>query len=297
MNSIEQRSNPRPRHADSGSGRIRSELGVVVAHLAPDFHLRHAEDDVAVRVGHRFQLEHPEDGHLPGQPGAGVQRHRAGLHVLDQLRELGAEAAGQHGHLQLHGAVALAGDAAGVDAGDAHQDAAVPELRGPRRVREGRRVGVVHVHGEEHGEVELEPGAVPRDEADDPRRDEPRGGVADAEHGEEEDQERDAQEQGGAQGDEEAHAGAAAPAPAELVGVLVLGVRRRVRGVRGENGGAGVHRDGRTWRCQRRGARAPSGRAGRNGRGSDGWMDGIANLRCVWKAREGVFNKAGLVVF
>jgi hypothetical protein len=50
---------------------------------------------------------------------------------------------------------------------------------------------------------------------------------------------------------------------------LVLGVRRRSgrRGVRGEHGGVGVHRDGRG--AQRRGARAPSGRAERNGRGSE----------------------------
>ena len=230
---------------------------MVMAHLALDFHLWYAEDDVAVRVGHRRQLEHPEDGDLPGHPGAGVQRHRAGLHVLDQLRELGAEAAGQHGHHQLHGAVALAGDAAGVDAGDADQDAPVPELRGTRGVREGRRVRVVHVHGELHGEVELQVRAGARREADDPRRDEPRGGVADAEHREEEHQERDAQEQGGAQGDEEADAGAAAPAPApaaELaVGLVVLGVRRRRRGRGGEHGGVGVHGDGRArsaaWRA------------------------------------------------
>lgn len=93
---------------------------MVMAHLALDFHLWYAEDDVAVRVRHRAQLEHAEDRNLPGHPGAGVQRHRAGLHVLDQLRQLGAEAARHHRHHQLHGAVPLAGDAAGVDGGDGH---------------------------------------------------------------------------------------------------------------------------------------------------------------------------------
>lgn len=118
----------------------------------------------------------------------------------------------------------------------------------------------MHVDGEEHGEVELELGARARGEADDPRGDEPRGGVADAEHGEEEDQEGDAQQQGGAQGDEEADADAAAPAPADLAAKLVglvlgvVGGARRGRGVRGEHGGVGVHRDGRGGR-----RRAPSG--------------------------------------
>jgi len=133
---------------------------------------------------------------------------------------LGAEAGGEHRHLQLHGAVAPAGDAPGVDAGDAHPDAAVPELGAPGLVREGRPVGVVHAHGEQHGEVELEVGA--RREADDPRGDEPRGGVAHAEHREEEDQQRDAQERGCAQGHEEADA-AAAPAPVPAALELVVG--------------------------------------------------------------------------
>lgn len=166
--------------------RIRSELGVVAAHLAPDLHLRYAEDDVAVGVRHGAQLDHPaEEADLPGHPGGGVERHRAGLHVPDQLRQLVAEAAGQHRHHELHVAVAPAGDAPGIDAGDAHQDAPVPELGAPGLVREGRPVRVVHAHGEEHGEVELELG--PRREAEDPGGDEPSGGVPDAEHREEED--------------------------------------------------------------------------------------------------------------
>jgi hypothetical protein len=67
---------------------VASELGVVVALLAADPHLRHAENDVAVGVRHRAQPDDPEHGDLPGEDRSSLRRGatRAGLEVLDQLR-------------------------------------------------------------------------------------------------------------------------------------------------------------------------------------------------------------------
>uniref|UniRef100_A0A8R7V6I4 Uncharacterized protein n=1 Tax=Triticum urartu TaxID=4572 RepID=A0A8R7V6I4_TRIUA len=186
------------------------ELSVVAAVLASDLHVREADDDVAVRVGHDVELEHAQDGHPPRDPGVGVQRQRPGLDVPDQLRHVLGEAGGEHRHLQLHDPVPLARDASGVDLGVADVGAPVPEAGGAGGVGEGGRVGVVHGHGEQQREVWL--GEAGR-EADEAGGEQARGGVAHAEHGEEEDEEGDAQEQEHAEGDQGADADAAA-APA-----------------------------------------------------------------------------------
>ncbi|TVU39081.1 hypothetical protein EJB05_12484, partial [Eragrostis curvula] len=215
---------------------VRSELGVVAAHLAADLHLRDAEHDMAVRVRHRAELEHPEHGDLPGDRGAGVERHGSGLQVLDKLRQLRPEAVGQHRHHHRHVAVAAAREAAGLHRSFADEDAAVPELRVPGVEGEGRRVRVVHGHGQEHRDVELQRRRQGRGEADEARGDEASGRVADAEHRQEQDEQGDAEEEEDAESDEEADA-AAATATAALVGGELAGRRRR--GVGGENAAGG----------------------------------------------------------
>ena len=197
----------------------RSELDVVAAVLAADGHVREAYDDVAVGVGDDVDFEHTEDGHPPRDPGAGVQRQRPGLDVLEQLRDVGREAGGEDRHLQVDDRVPLAADAAGVNLGVPDVGAAVPEASGAGGEREGGRVGVVHGRVEKQGEVGL---GEARGDADDSAGEEARGGVADAEHGEEEDEEGDAQEEEHAEGDQEADA--TAPAAAAAAASLELEV-------------------------------------------------------------------------
>uniref|UniRef100_A0A0E0J624 Uncharacterized protein n=1 Tax=Oryza nivara TaxID=4536 RepID=A0A0E0J624_ORYNI len=177
----------------------QSELGAVAALLATHGHLRDAEHEMAIRVRHRVALEHAQDGHPPGDPSARVQRHRPAHHVGDELREVAGEAVGLQGERHGDVGVPTARDSARVDLGVADVGAPVGEVGvAPRGVGEGGRVGVVHRHGDEERDVELDRHGregEARGEAGEAGGDEVGGGVADAEHREEEDQEGDGQDE------------------------------------------------------------------------------------------------------
>jgi hypothetical protein len=126
---------------------VASELGVVVALLAADPHLRHAENDVAVGVRHRAQPDDPEHGDLPGEDRSSLRRRAT------RRRPRGPRPA-------------------------APSPPASPTSapRGARREGEGRPVRVVDGHGEEQSHAE------PRREPNEACGDEAGGRVAHAEH-------------------------------------------------------------------------------------------------------------------
>jgi len=158
-----------------------------VALLAAHRHLRDAEDEAAVGVGDGVPLEDAQDGDPPGDPGAGLHGHRPALHIRHQLRQVGRQPVRLHRERQPDLAVALAGDAARVDGRLADVRAAVGEVGvAPGVVGEGGRVRVVHGHGEQQRDVELEGDGregEARGDARQARGDEARGGVPDLEDG------------------------------------------------------------------------------------------------------------------
>jgi hypothetical protein len=186
-----QRHVPRDVYAATNNQPNQLELGAVAALLGAHPHLGDGEDEGAVGVGDGVAPEDAEDGDLAGDPGAGLELDGAGLDVGDQLGEARGEAVGLEREREADVGVAAAGHAAGLDLRVPDLGAAVGHVRvAPRRVGEGGRVRVVHGHHDEQRHVQLQRHGRERQARRDPgqpRRHQPRRGVPDLQHGQEED--------------------------------------------------------------------------------------------------------------
>lgn len=212
----------------------QSQLGLVVALLAPDLHVGDADHDAAQRPRHGAPPDEPEQLHPPAHLRPRLELHLAGEHVREEAAHPGRRhhPVRPHRHVQPQRRRAAARHRPRGHAGGAHLGAAVQERRRGGAVAELRPVRVAHADDEEEGDVELDGDGRQRGEARGGARgvhgQELRGRVPRPEHGERGDGGR----RGDEQQDQRGEAGPDEDAPSSPTVTRVVPRRRGVAGPR-----------------------------------------------------------------